>query len=339
MKQYWTAVEERDRAMDGIFVYGVRTTKIYCRPSCPSRVPNRENVAFFERPSQAEEAGYRACLRCRPAAAKHPESALVESACRYIEAHVESGFDLASLARHMGYSAFHMQRMFKAVTGVTPRAYAQSLRVAALKHALRHETSVTGALYGAGYSSSSRVYETADAQLGMTPATYARGGAGVSIGYAIADSPLGRMLVAETGRGVCSIAFGDSDEELTRGLHAEFSAAEIRPVTRRHVESLLKHLEGGTRALTLPLDIRATAFQRRVWQELQAIPYAETRSYAQIARQLGRPTASRAVARACAANPVALAIPCHRVVRGDGSPGGYRWGIERKRALLAKERS
>jgi AraC family transcriptional regulator of adaptative response/methylated-DNA-[protein]-cysteine methyltransferase len=339
MTQYWTAVEQRDRAMDGVFVYGVRTTKIYCRPSCPSRVPNRENVMFFERPAQAEDAGFRACLRCRPAAAKHPESALVESACRYIEAHVESGFDLRSLAKHMGYSAFHMQRTFKAVTGVTPRAYAESLRVAALKNGLRQESSVTGALYGAGYSSSSRVYEKADAQLGMTPATYAKGGAGVRIGYTIADSPLGRMLVAETARGVCSIAFGDSDDELERGLHAEFSAAEIRPAAGRHVEALLKHIAGGTRALALPLDIRATAFQRRVWEELQTIPYAETRSYAQIARQLGRPAASRAVARACAANPVALAIPCHRVVRGDGSPSGYRWGIERKRALLTKERS
>lgn len=339
MKQYWTAVEQRDRAMDGVFVYGVRTTKIYCRPSCPSRVPNHENVTFFERPAQAEASGYRACLRCRPAALKHPQADAVESACRYIEGHIETGFSLASLAKHMGYSAFHMQRTFKAVTGVTPRAYAEPLRVAALKDGLRKRNSVTGALYGAGYSSSSRVYETSDAQLGMTPATYAKGGAGASIGYTIADSPLGRMMVAETERGVCSIAFGDSDADLARSLRTEFYAADIRCTPGKHVESILAHLAGGTRALALPLDIRATAFQRRVWEELQAIPYAETRSYAQIAQQLGRPTASRAVARACATNPVALAIPCHRVVRGDGSLSGYRWGIERKRAILAKERS
>ena len=338
-QQYWDAVEQRDRAMDGVFVYAVRTTKIYCRPSCWSRMPNRENVMFFEQAAQAEAAGYRPCLRCRPAAVKHPESALIESACRYIESRVETGFQLASLAKHMGYSPFHLQRTFKAATGVTPRAYAESLRVAALKNGLRQETSVTGALYGAGYSSSSRVYETADAQLGMTPATYARGGAGARIGFTIVDSPLGRMLVAETERGVCSIAFGDSDDELERGLRAEFDAAEIRKAPGHHVEALLKHLAGTERILALPLDIRATAFQRRVWEELQTIPYSETRSYAQIAKQMGRPTASRAVARACATNPVAVAIPCHRVVRGDGALSGYRWGVERKRALLEKERS
>ena len=238
----------------------------------------------------------------------------------------------------MGYSPFHLQRTFKAVTGVTPRAYAESRRLAALKTGLRSESSVTDALYGAGYQSGSRLYENAHAKLGMTPATYRRSGAGMQIGFTIAASPIGRMLVAETERGVCSICFGDSDDALEQALRAEFSAAEIAPAPGRHIQAILKHLKGEQRSLALPLDIQATAFQRRVWEELQRIPYAETRSYSQIASQLGRPAAARAVARACATNPVAIAIPCHRVVRGDGSLSGYRWGIERKRALLDKER-
>jgi len=322
MTEYWRAIESRDRTMDGVFVYGVATTRIFCRPSCASRQPLPQNVSFFARATEAEAAGYRPCKRCRPEAPQHPATALMEAACRYIEEHAGDSFTLASLARHIGYSPFHLQRTFKAALGVTPRAYAESVRVAAAKQNLRN---------------GARVSEPAF-HLGMTPTAYRKGGKGLRITFTVADSPLGRMLVAETGLGVCSITFGDSDEALEQALRTEFNAATITRADSSHTEAVLRHLTGANRILDLPLDIQAAAFQRIVWEQLQKIPYGETRSYAEVASEIGRPTANRAVARACATNPVALVIPCHRVVRETGALSGYRWGIARKQTLLDKER-
>ncbi len=334
---YWQAIESRDGSQDGTFVYAVKTTRIFCRPSCPSRRPLLVNVQYFNAPAAAEAAGYRACKRCRPQDAVHPEASLMGAACRYIEDHRE-GFQLSGLARHMGYSPFHIQRLFKSALGITPRAYSESRRLAALKKDLRENHPVTESLYNAGYCSSSRVYENSGAQFGMTPATYRKQGRGTQIGFTIAPSSLGLVLVAQTSRGVCSIAFGASESELESALRKEFSSATITKAHSPHIAALLAHLHGTERLLRLPLDIQATAFQRRVWEQLQKIPYGETRSYSKIAQALEQPTAARAVARACAANPVALAIPCHRVVREGGALSGYRWGVNRKQALLDKER-
>ena len=337
MTAYWKAIETRDRTQDGTFFYGVKTTGVFCRPSCPSRRPLPENVSYFQATAEAEAAGFRACKRCRPADARHPEASLLEAACRFIDGR-EGVVQLADLAKHMGYSQFHLQRTFKAALGITPRAYAESRRLAALKQSLRNDRSVTDSVYEAGFSSPSRVYENANGHFGMTPATYQKYGQGARITYTIADSPIGRVLIAETARGVCSIAFGDNDSQLEADLTKEFPKAEITRADSAHAAAVAAHLEGADRLLRLPLDIQATAFQRRVWEHLQTIPYGETRSYSQVARDMNQPTASRAVARACATNPVALAIPCHRVVREGGALSGYRWGLDRKRALLEKER-
>lgn len=337
MNPYWQAIQTRDRTQDGTFVYGVKTTGVFCRPSCPSRLPLPQNVSYFPVTAQAEAAGFRACKRCRPSDARHPEASLLEAACRFIDSR-EGVFQLADLAKHMGYSQFHLQRTFKAALGITPRAYAESRRLAALKLNLRNDRSVTDSVYEAGFSSPSRVYENASSHFGMTPATYRKHGQGARITFTIADSPIGRLLIAETEQGVCSIAFGESDSQLEAALKKEFPKAEITQADSPHLATITAHLEGAERLLRLPLDIQATAFQRRVWEHLQTIPYGETRSYSQVARSLNQPTASRAVARACATNPVALAIPCHRVVREGGALSGYRWGLNRKQALLEKER-
>jgi AraC family transcriptional regulator of adaptative response/methylated-DNA-[protein]-cysteine methyltransferase len=329
----WRAVLARDRRYDGAFVYAVRSTGVYCRPSCASRRPRLTQVTFFAIPEAAEREGYRACLRCRPALASSadPAVALVREACRAIE----SGTKLAAPAHRLA-------RAFKRVLGITPLQYRDARRVARLKHELKGRSHVSPAVYEAGYGSSSRVYERAASQLGMTPATYARGGAGTEIGYILTPSSLGLLLVAATPRGICRIAFGDDAAALRGDLIAEFPAARIAEGSRdlaAWVARLLRHLEGREPHLDLPLDIRATAFQRRVWQELQRIPRGNTRSYADVARRIGRPAAARAVARACGSNPVALVIPCHRVIRGDGELGGYRWGLERKQTLLAHEKA
>ena len=336
MTSFWQAIKTRDRAQDGTFVYAVRTTGIFCRPSCPSRLPLPANVEYFTATADAETAGYRPCKRCRPADARHPEATLMEAACRFIESHAE-GFQLANLAARMGYSQFHLQRRFKATLGITPRAYAESHRITALKQNLRHHSPVTDAIYEAGFSSPSRVYETADQHFGMTPATYGKQGKGAQISFTVAPSLLGLLLVAQTERGVCSIAFGDTESLLVAALHAEFPQAAIVRSDSPHIAAVLAHLAGTDRLLRLPLDIQATVFQRRVWDALRKIPYGATRSYSQIASAIDQPTAARAVARACATNPVALAIPCHRVVRAGGALSGYRWGLERKKALLQKE--
>jgi AraC family transcriptional regulator of adaptative response/methylated-DNA-[protein]-cysteine methyltransferase len=338
----WNAVCARDAAHDGEFVFAVSSTGVYCRPSCAARRPLRKNVQFFLTNEQAEQAGYRACLRCRPkSAGGNAQSDSVKTICRFIEQHLDEPVTLARLGKEFHQSPFHLQRQFKAVLGITPCEYADSCRLRSLKRNLQAGDSVTRAMYDAGYGSSSRLYEKTASQLGMTPDKYRRGAIAAAIRYTCADSPLGRMLIAATERGICSIQFARSDGELLEGLRREFPFATRKSDEgglRSWAVALLKHMEGKQLDSSLPLDIRATAFQRRVWTYLQSIPFGATRSYSQVAKGIGRPTAVRAVARACATNPVAVAIPCHRVVREDGSMGGYRWGIERKKALLEMER-
>jgi len=345
----WDAVASRDRVADGRFVYAVSSTGIYCRPSCPSRKPRRDRVAFFENPLEAARAGYRACRRCHPDASidADPWADKIRRACIYL-ANVDGHPSLAALARRIGGSPYHLQRNFKRIVGVTPREYAEACRLKNVKRRLRGGGSVTGALFEAGYGSSSRFYERAVPKLGMTPSAYRRGGAGVAVEYTIVPCPLGRLLVAATERGVCAVAMGDRDAELEAALREEYphATSAVRrkagsPLSR-WTRAVVSHLSSprptSGPATDLPLDIRATAFQWQVWQALSAIPYGETRSYAEVARAIGRPRAVRAVARACATNPVALVIPCHRVVQATGALAGYRWGIERKRTLLARER-
>jgi AraC family transcriptional regulator, regulatory protein of adaptative response / methylated-DNA-[protein]-cysteine methyltransferase len=339
--RYWEAVVARDSAHDGKFFFAVSSTGVYCRPSCAARRPRRENVRFFLSPEAAETAGYRACLRCRPRAlAVDDASNGVKTICRYIEQHLDEPLTLGRLAEEFKQSPFGLQRRFKAVLGITPREYADSCRLKMLKRNLQAGDSVTRAMYDAGYGSSSRLYERTASQLGMTPDKYRRGAIAATIRYACADSPLGRMLVAATDKGICAIQFGRADGELVEGLRREFPFAARKPdagALQSWVKALLRHLRGKHLHPSLPLDIRATAFQRRVWTYLQSIPLGETKSYSEVAKAIGEPKACRAVARACATNPVAIAIPCHRVVREDGSMGGYRWGLDRKKALLKME--
>ncbi|HET7440154.1 MAG TPA: bifunctional DNA-binding transcriptional regulator/O6-methylguanine-DNA methyltransferase Ada [Terriglobales bacterium] len=338
----WQAVLNRDQSLDGAFVFGVSSTGVYCRPSCPAKRPRRENVQFFRLPEEAEKAGYRACLRCRPKAANgNAQADMVRSVCRYIEQHLDEPVTLGRLAAVFHRSPFHLQRTFKSVLGVTPRAYADSCRLTSLKRNLQAGHNVTRAMYDAGYGSSSRLYERTASQLGMTPDKYRRGAIAASIRYTCTDSPLGRMLVAATDKGVCSIQFANSDDELQEGLKHEFPFASRKrddAAMQPWTEALLRQMVGEKPNSTLPLDIQATAFQRRVWSYLQSIPFGETQSYSKVAKGIGQPNATRAVARACATNPVAVAIPCHRVVRENGDMGGYRWGVQRKQTLLDLER-
>jgi len=337
----WQAVLSRDANEDGKFVFAVSSTGVYCRPSCAAKRPRRANVTFFAQPDQAEKAGYRACLRCRPRAiAGHDTTETVKAICRYIEQHLDEPLTLARLGSEFHQSPFHLQRTFKSVLGITPRAYADSCRLNQLKGNLRSGHSVTRSMYDAGYSSSSRLYERTASQLGMTPDKYRRGAIAAAIRYTFADSPLGRMLIAATDKGICAIQFADTDDELEQGLRHEFPFAIRRRddgTMRGWKEDLLRQMRGQRLNAALPLDIQATAFQRRVWTHLQTIPFGATRSYAAVAKAIGQPTATRAVARACATNPVAVAIPCHRVVSKSGTAGGYRWGAERKKALLELE--
>jgi AraC family transcriptional regulator, regulatory protein of adaptative response / methylated-DNA-[protein]-cysteine methyltransferase len=343
----WQAVADRDPSLDGTFVFAVSSTGIFCRPSCPAKRPRRQSVSFFDDALQAEQAGYRACLRCRPKAVDgNPQSALVRAMCRYIEQHIEDRLTLSQLAKESRRSPFHLQRTFKSVLGVSPKAYIDAVRLRQVKQNLQAGHDVTTALYAAGYGSSSRLYERTATQLGMTPEKYRRGAVAAVIRYTIvrytiAGSPLGRMLIAATDKGICAIQFADNDEQLQQGLMREFPFATRRRDDAAMSEwrvKLTRLMEGRETNPSLPLDIRATAFQRRVWEALQRIPRGETRSYSAVAKKIGMPKATRAVARACATNPVAVAIPCHRVVRQDGDPGGYRWGIERKEQLLALEK-
>jgi AraC family transcriptional regulator of adaptative response/methylated-DNA-[protein]-cysteine methyltransferase len=341
--RFWQAVQTRDASCDGLFYYAVQTTGVYCRPSCASRQPKRENVLFFALPEAARQAGFRACRRCRPdeTTIRDPQAELVQSICRLIDQQLEEPPNFAAVSEAMKLSQFHLQRLFKKLMGITPRQYAEARRADRFKANVKSGRTVTDAMYEAGYGSSSRLYEKAAAQLGMTPATYRKGGKGMKIDYTIAECPLGLLLVAATDKGICSITLGDKSKGLTEDLHAEFPQAEIaRDETRlrAQVKTLLAHLAGQEPHPDLPLDVQGTAFQKRVWEELRRIPYGQTASYSEIAHRTGQPTATRAVARACATNPAALLTPCHRVVRENGELGGYRWGIERKRQLLEKER-
>jgi AraC family transcriptional regulator, regulatory protein of adaptative response / methylated-DNA-[protein]-cysteine methyltransferase len=337
----WQAVAARDRAAEGEFLYAVTTTGVFCRPTCPSRRPRRENVRFFATASAASAAGFRPCQRCRPTgssiAADH--GAAIRRACALIEASATPPL-LADLAAAARLSPYHFHRLFKAVTGVTPRAYAAARRVRRVQDELAAGTPVAEALYGAGYGSSSRLYEAASATLGMTPAAYRKGGAGTELAWGVAETPLGLLLVAASVCGIAMIELGDDEAELVRRLDARFANAVRRrddAALRPALAALRGFIARPAQGLQLPLDIRGTAFQRLVWEQLQLIPMGETASYGEIARRLGRPGAARAVARACAANELALAIPCHRVIGGDGALAGYRWGVARKRQLLARE--
>ena len=340
-RRFWQAVSARDARYDGAFVYAVRSTGVYCRPSCPSRRPRRERVVFFGAPEAAEREGFRACRRCDPRGVPGTAaSRLIRQACQLMEQDSEDPIRVASVARQMGVSTFRLERVFRRMVGISPMAYAQSIRLRRFKIRLREGSDVTSAIYEAGYGSSSRLYEKSNGHLGMTPATYGRGGLGMEITYTTAPTHLGRLLVAGTAKGVSAIYLGDSEERLEAALRREYPAAAISKNTAqvsRWVRQLVRHLSGEQPNLDLPLDVKATAFQRRVWEALQQIPRGSTRSYSDLARALGLPKGQRAVARACATNPASILIPCHRVVREDGGLGGYRWGIKRKQALLAIE--
>lgn len=337
----WSAVLRRDTAADGRFVYAVSSTGIYCRPSCPSRRPARDRVSFFESPEEAEAAGYRACRRCRPDRTESETRRRVQAAREYLERHADERVTLARLAGAVGGSPFHLQRSFKQLVGMSPRAYSAEVRMGRMKARLRRGASVTRATYDAGYGSPSRAHREARAHLGMTPSDYRRGGEGVRVRYTGLETSAGTLLVAATDRGICSVALGDSRTALESALRREYPAATLEPDDVQlagWAEAVVRLVEGQGDA-EVPLDLRGTVFQRRVWEALRRIPRGSTRTYGEIARVIGRPGAARAVAAACAGNPIAVVVPCHRVVRGDGGPGGYRWGMERKRALLAREGS
>jgi AraC family transcriptional regulator of adaptative response/methylated-DNA-[protein]-cysteine methyltransferase len=346
----WKAIEQRDSRADGKFVYAVRSTGIYCRPSCPSRRPTRDKVVIFPLPEAAERRGFRACKRCSPRSAElDPRLRAVSRVCRAIESLIANGNDdptalkLSTLAGSVRMSAHQLERAFRRLIGITPRQYADARRMRHLKSQLQKGGNVTTALYDAGFGSTSRLYERAPGQLGMTPRAYGRGGAGMQIDYAIASSPLGRVLVAATQKGISALYLGKSDAELEQALRKEYPRAEISREYKGQANlhdwlaKVLDHLKGREPHLDLPTDVQATAFQRRVWEELRKIPYGSTLTYREVARRIGSPKAIRAVARACATNPVSVVVPCHRVVRQDGNLAGYRWGIERKKTLLEQE--
>lgn len=341
----WAAVLARSAAHDGRFVYAVTTTGIYCRPSCPSRRPRAEHVCFFPAPREAESGGFRACLRCRPASDAAPADAAIERVKRLIDRHVDAGDErpltLGTLAREAALSPHHLQRTFKQRVGLSPSRYAAARRADRLKTRLRQGDTVTRATYEAGFASPSRAYAVAESALGMTPAAYRRGGRGTHVRYTVVPSSLGRVLVAATERGVCAVSLGDDDSALEAGLATELPEAELArddDGLAAWAGDVVRSVEGALSPASVPLDVAGTVFQRRVWDALRAIPAGETRSYADLAAELGTPTGARAVARACATNPVAVLTPCHRVVRGDGSLGGYRWGLDRKQQLLDRER-
>lgn len=338
----WRAVVARDRAADGTFVFAVRTTGVYCRPSCPARRPLRANVAYFADGAAAGAAGFRACKRCAPDAAQSPDAerrALVLQMCRWLD-EAERPPTLAELARRAGYSLFHLQRTFRAIVGTTPRAYAASRRAERLRTQLGRGVPVTAAMQRAGYGSSSRLHADAERVLGMQPRRVRRGGAGECIDYHTAACALGRVLVAATARGLCAVLLGDADGSLVDELAQRFPQAERRvgdAAFAARVRAVVACVDGAASDPLLPLDVRGTAFQQRVWQALLRIPRGRTIDYAGLAAELGMPRGARAVAAACAANPIAVLVPCHRVVRGDGALAGYRWGLARKQALLARE--
>ncbi|WP_025856015.1 bifunctional DNA-binding transcriptional regulator/O6-methylguanine-DNA methyltransferase Ada [Pseudomonas sp. CHM02] len=339
----WAAILARDPQADALFVYGVKTTGVYCRPSSASRLPRPENIEFFDTPAQAEAAGYRASQRAAgdqtQLAAHHAQ--LVADACRHIE-QAETAPSLNALALQANLSPFHFHRVFKAVTGLTPKGYASAHRSRKVRNSLKGAHSVTDALYDAGFNSSSRFYASANQLLGMTPSDYKAGGTHNAILFAVGQCSLGAILVAQSARGVCAILLGDDPDQLVHDLQDQFPKAELvgaDPRFEQLVAQVVGFIEAPALGLDLPLDLRGTAFQERVWQALRDIPPGSTASYAQIAERIGAPKSFRAVAQACGANSLAVAIPCHRVVRSNGDLSGYRWGVERKQQLLAREQA
>jgi AraC family transcriptional regulator, regulatory protein of adaptative response / methylated-DNA-[protein]-cysteine methyltransferase len=337
----WKAVVQKDRAADGVFFYSVATTGVYCRPCCAARLPRRENVAFHETAGQARRAGFRPCKRCRPddAPLDKRQSEIVTRACRLIET-AEEIPNLAGLAAAVGMSQYHFHRVFRAVTGVTPKAYAAGHRAQRVRDELMEGTTVTETYYSAGFNSSGRFYASSTEQLGMTPSAFRAGGTGADIRFAVGECSLGSILVAASDKGVCAILFGDDPDTLARDLQDQFPKANLiggDETFDRWVAQVVGFVEDPAVGLALPLDIRGTSFQIRVWEALRQISPGTTVSYAEVAKRIGQPTAMRAVAQACSANPLAVAIPCHRVVRNDKSISGYRWGVERKAELLRRE--
>lgn len=339
---YWKAVETNDARFDGAFVFAVKTTGIFCKPSCSARKPKRENVEFFDKIERAEKKGFRACLRCKPKLTNviDPQIDMVLRACELMRN--DSTLSLEDLSSKLDLSPSHFQRTFKEIVGISPKKYGDAKRLERFKNEIKDGSDVVTAMYEAGYGSSSRLYEKASENLGMTPAIYKKGGKGMNINYIITDCELGKLLVARTPRGICSVTFGDSVKELREGLLKEYPNAEIAEGAENlkdAVEEILKYLAGKNRRFALHLDLLATAFQMQVWDFLRKIPYGETRSYSEVAEAIGDKKKVRAVAQACAKNRVAVVIPCHRVVASNGSLSGYRWGVDRKKKLLAKEQT
>jgi len=338
----WRAIRKKNKSFDGLFFFGVQTTGIFCRPSCSSKTPKPENVLYFLTATEAQKKGFRACLRCKPLNDHFPGKT-AELVAKALKALRNSDLDITTneqLCSHLGVSPGHLQKTFKSLLGISPKEVMDMMRIENFKETVR-ETDVTTSLYESGFGSSRSLYEKAGDRLGMTPATYKKGGKGMKINYMIVDSPLGKMLVAATEKGICAVSFGDDAESLREELAEEFFSAEIEDndaALKNAVNAILKSLDGEKTILTLPLDLRASAFQMRVWSELRKIPFGETRSYKEIAEAVGNPNAVRAVARACATNPVALVNPCHRVIGSDGKLSGYRWGIERKKKILDHEK-
>jgi AraC family transcriptional regulator, regulatory protein of adaptative response / methylated-DNA-[protein]-cysteine methyltransferase len=338
----WRAVVERDETKDGLFVFAVRSTGIYCRPSCPARHPSLEHVLFFSKPDEAERRGFRACKRCRPRdAGPSARAEIVERICKYIESNLDEKLTLKILSRQTGLSPFHFQRLFKRALGISPRQYVEALRLERVKRSLTNGETVTNSLYNAGFTSKSRLYEKSPPQLGVSPGTFRRGGEGLRIHYTIVDSRIGRVLLAATERGACAVCMGASDEVVEAALREDYYAADLQrddEGMKTWTEALLSYFDGHEFPRDVPLDVQATAFQWKVWKEIQSIPYGHTATYSNIANSLGAPHAARAVARACATNPVAILIPCHRVIGKDGNLHGYGWGVKRKRTLLSLEK-
>src|SRR5208337_4303420 len=340
--QMWAAVLARDNRSDGSFVFAVRSTGIYCKPSCPAKRPSRDRVVFFSAPAEAEESGFRPCQRCHPKDNEsYPGVAMVDRVCKYIEANLDHKLTLTNLSDHAGISPYHLQRTFKQAVGLSPREYIQTRRLAKMKLLLKNGHTVTKALYGAGFSSRSRFYGTSN-QFGMSAGAFRRGGKGLRVTYSIVNCPLGRLLVAATPKGVCAVFMGDTDVVVESALSKEYPRANLYRTNsgfQRWVTAIMNYFAGQQANLDLPLDIQASTFQRRVWKEIQSIPYGSTSTYSEIASELGEPNAARAVAKACATNPVSLVIPCHRVVGKNGDLRGYRWGEKRKKDLLTLERT
>lgn len=338
-ERFWQATLHRDARADGSFFFAVRSTNIYCRPSCPARRPLRRNTLFFRTPQDAEREGFRPCQRCRP---KQQDSAiaLVQRVAAVLATAEEDAPRLSALATEVGSSPAQVRRAFRKATGLSPKEFQQAFRLMRFKQMLRDGNSVTAALYACGFGSSSRLYEKANVHLGMTPAAYRKGGAGMEIKYTVADTSLGKVLVGATQRGVSAVYLGENERALIDELRKEYANAELVRAIDGHedwLKEIVRRLEGNAPSVDLPLDVQATAFQRRVWQELQKIPRGTTRTYTQVAKSLGKPRSVRAVARACATNPVSIVVPCHRVIRTDGSLAGYRWGLSRKQKLLERE--